>query len=169
MGLVEKVKLKVAEFAATDLSRRAEKGKFGAFAQKAYIATKGYKATIGMAMFLIVTALGQFTPPNYDTYIRYSGLASAILAAVGWLDKARRNEPFFDPGVLEALAAVTAWVSALSAGVLAWAQSGLFDLLFPGDLVLVDQVTLITTAITTATAFVSRLAKASAAPAEAKP
>lgn len=162
MGLVDKIKIKVAEYAAADLSRKAEKGKFGAFVQRAYTATKGYKSVIGVALFLIIQALGQFTPPDYESYIRYSGIASGVLIAVGFLDKARRNEPFFDPWFLEALASISAWVSALSAGVLAWAQSGLFDLLFPGDLQLVDQVTLITTAITTATAFVSRLAKASA-------
>ena len=162
MGLVETVKIKVAEVAAADLSKRAERGAFGTFAQKAYIATKGYKTVIGLAMFLIVQALGQFTPPGFDAYIRYSSIATGVLVAIGFMDKARRNEPIFEPWFLEALAAVSAWVAALSAGVLAWAQSGLFDLIFPGDLHLVDQVTLITTAITTATAFVSRLAKASA-------
>lgn len=162
MGLIQKAKIKVAEVAAADLSRRAERGSFGELVQRAYIATKGYKSAIGGALFLIIEALGQFTPPGYDAYLRYAGIASLVLAAIGFIDKARRNEPVFEPWFLETLAAVTAWVSAISAGILAWAQSGLFDLLFPGDLQLVDQITLITTAVTTATAFVSRLAKASA-------
>lgn len=169
MGLIDTVKIKVAEAAAADLSRRAERGAFGAFAQKAYIVTKGYKTVIGLAMFLIVSALGQFTPPGYDGYIRGASIAAGVLAAIGWLDKARRNKPVFEPWFLEALASVTAWVSALSAGVLAWAQSGLFGLIWPGDQCLVDQVTLVTTAITTATAFVSRLAKASAAQPQSEP
>lgn len=163
MSLVDTVKIKVAEIAAKDLSKKAEKGELGGFLQRAYIATKGYKTTIGVAFFLIIQALGTFAPPGSESYLRSLSIAATVLVAIGLLDKARRNEPFFEPWFLETLATVSAWIGALSTAVLGIAQGGMLDLIFPGDLALVDQVTLITTALTTATAFVNRLAKASAA------
>lgn len=166
MGLNDlklKVGQKVAEYAAKDFAAKAEKGELGPRVQAAYVKTKGLKTTIALALFLIVQALGQFTPPNFDCYIRYAGIATGALVALGILDKLRRNEPIFEPWFLEALATVSAWVASLSTVALGVAQSGLLDLIFPGDLRLVDQITLITTALTTATAFVNRAAKASAA------
>ena len=157
-----KVGGKVAEIAAKDFAAKAEKGELGPSIQKAYVKTKGYKTTFALALFLIVQALGQFTPPNFDCYIRYAGIASGALVALGFLDKLRRNEPIFEPALLEALAAWSAWLAAASTTVLAIVSGGLLDLLFPKHPGLSDQVTLITTALVTATAFVNRAAKASA-------
>lgn len=157
-----KVGGKVAEIAAKDFAAKAEKGELGPAVQKAYVKTKGYKTTFALALFLIVQALGQFTPPNFDCYIRYAGLVSGALVALGFLDKLRRNEPIFEPALLEALAAWSAWLAAASTTVLAIAQGGILELFFPKYPGLSDQVTLYTTALVTATAFVNRAAKASA-------
>lgn len=157
-----KVGGKVAEYAAKDFAAKAEKGELGPTVQKAYVKTKGFKTTFAVVLFLIVQALGQFTHPDYDNYIRYAGIVTGALIAMGFLDKARRNEPLFDPWLLEALAAWSAWLAAASTTVLAIASGGLLDLLFPNHPGLSDQVTLITTALVTATAFVNRAAKASA-------
>lgn len=162
MSIGTTIKIKVAEIAAQNLSKKAERGEFGGFVQRAYLYTLGKKTTLGLALFLITQAVGAFTPPESDSYIRYLSIAFGVLAAIGAVDKARRNEPIWEPWFLEALAAATAWISAGSAAVLGFAQSGLFDLIFPGDLALVDGVTLACTALTTSTAFLSRLAKASA-------
>lgn len=163
MSILDKLKLRAAEYAAKDLSKKAEAGELGSFAQRAYRATKGYKTAIGLALFLITQAVGTFTPPGAEDYIRYLSIAFGVLAAIGAVDKARRNQPIWEPWFLEALASASAWIGAASAAVLGVAQSGLFDLLFPGDLLLLDNVTLLFTALTTATAFINRLAKASAA------
>lgn len=163
MNLLDKIKIRAAEYAAKDLSRKAEKGELGGFVQRAYRATLGYKTTIGLALFLIVQAIGTFAPPSADAYLRYLSIAFGVLAAIGAVDKARRNEPIWEPWFLEALAAATAWISVGSAAVIGVAESGLLDLVFPGDLALIDSVTLVCTALTTSTAFLSRLAKASAA------
>ncbi len=163
MNLIDRLKVRAAEYAATDLSKKAAKGELGGFAQRAYRATLGYKTTIGLALFLITQALGTFTPPGADDYIRYLSIAFGVLAAIGAVDKARRNQPIWEPWFLEAMAAASAWIFAASAAVLGFTQSGLLDLIFPGDLALVDTVTLVCTALTTATAFINRLAKASAA------
>lgn len=165
MNIMDKLKARAAEYAAKDLSRKAESGEFGALAQRVYRATLGKKTSLGLALFLVTQALGTFTPPESDSYIRYLSIASGVLVAIGCLDKARRNQPIWEPWFLEALAAASAWISAASAAVLGITQSGLLDLIFPGDLALVDSVTLVCTALTTATAFISRLAKASASPA----
>jgi hypothetical protein len=162
MGIVERLKLKLAEYAARDLAAKAENGELGGAVQTCYVKTKGYKTVFALALFLIVQALGQFTPPGYDDYLRYSGIASGALTALGLIDKLRRKEPIFDPELLAALAAWSLWLGSVSVTVLGLASSGLLDLLFPKHPGLSDQVTLITTALVTATAFVNRAAKASA-------
>lgn len=163
MGLGDSIKIKVAEVAAADLSKRAERGAFGAFVQRAYVATKGKKAAVGSLLCVITLAVSQFSPPWADSYVRYSAIASGVLAAIGFLDKARRNEPVFEVWFLEAFAAANAWVAAGSTAVLAFASGGMLDLIFPGHPGLADLVTVYATAATTATAFLSRLARASAA------
>lgn len=165
MGLNDlklKVGTKLAELAAKDFAKKAENGDLGARVQAAYIKTKGYKSAFSLALFLIVQALGQFAPPDFDSYIRYASIVSGALFALGILDRARRNEPIWDKWFLEALASASAWIGAVSTAVLGVVQSGLFDLIAPGDLAQVDLITLICTALTTATAFINRLAKASA-------
>lgn len=162
MGLVEKLEIKVATIAAQDLTQKAKKGSFGAFVQRAYLATEGKKTAIGSLLLIITLAVGQFNPPWADCYVRYAAIFSGVLTAIGLLDKARRNEPVFEPWFLEALASVSAWISSMSTTVLAFSAGGGLDLMFPGHPGLSDQVTIWTTAITTATAFLNRLAKASA-------
>lgn len=164
MGVIEKIKIKVVEKAAENLSLKAEQGAFGALIQRAYVATKGNKTYVGTLLCIITLSVNQFSPPWADGYVRYAALASGVLTAIGLLDKARRNEPVFEPWFLNALAAANAWVSAASAAVLAFASGGL---LFPGNPGMADLVIVYTTAVTTATAFLSRLAKASAS--EPKP
>lgn len=154
--------IKVAEIAATDLSKKADAGELGGFAQRVYRATLGVKTEIGLIFFLITQAIGEFAPPGAEDYLRYLSIAFGVLAAIGAVDRARRNQPIWEPWFLEAMAAASAWISAASAAVLGFTQSGLLDLIFPGDLALVDTVTLVCTALTTATAFLNRLAKASA-------
>ena len=158
------LKIKAAEIGAKNLAEKADEGAFGSLCQKVYRKTKGYKSVTGLVLFLIIQALGQFTPPNYDCTIRYLSIAAGVLTAAGLLDRARRNEPLFDPALLAALQAWTLWIGAVSTSVLGIASSGVLDLLFPGHPGLSDQVNLITTALTTATAFVNRWAQASATP-----
>jgi hypothetical protein len=166
MSLLNDVKLKIggkfAELAAKDFAVKAEKGELGNAVQACYVKTKGYKSFFALALFLIVQALGQFTPPNYDCYIRYAGIFSGALIALGLLDKLRRKEPIFEPWFLETMATWTAWFTAASAAVLGIAQGGLLGILFPKYPGLADRVTVIVTAIGTATAFINRAAKASA-------
>lgn len=157
-----KVGGKIAEYAAKDFAVKAEKGEFGQKVQAAYVKTKGYKTTFALALFLIVQALGQFTPPNFDCYLRYAGILSGALVALGLLDKLRRKEPIFEPWFLEVMAKWTLWFTGASAAVLGVAQGGLLELVFPQYPGLSDQVTIIVTAIGTATAFINRAAKASA-------
>jgi hypothetical protein len=107
-------------------------------------------------------ALGFYTPPDYDVAMRYVDIITGVLTAVFALDKLRRKEPIFEPSLLEALAAWSLWLGSVSGTVLAFASSGALDLLFPKHPGLADQVTLYTTALVTATAFVNRAAKASA-------
>lgn len=162
MGLREKIGGRIAEYAAKDFAAKAEKGELGPAVQSAYAKTKGLKTAFAMALFLIVQALGQFAPPGAATYIQYSSVVAGALVALGILDKLRRNEPIFETWFLEALASISAWVASVSTVVLAFASGGLLDIVFPGHPGLADQITLFTTAVTTATAFVNRAAKASA-------
>lgn len=162
MSVIDRIKIKIAEKAAENLSKQAEAGKFGTLAQRLYITTKGQKTNIGLFLCVITLAVAQFSPPWADAYVRYSAIASGVLVAIGLLDKARRNEPVFEPWFLDAFAAANAWVATLSATILAFASGGLLDLIFPKHSGLADLVTLWATAATTATAFLSRLARASA-------
>lgn len=157
-----KVGGKVAEIAAKDFAAEAEKGELGPSVQACYVKTKGYKTAFALALFLISMALGQYTPPHYDCYMRYVDITFGALTALFAIDKLRRKEPIFDPWLLEALAAWSAWLAAASTTVLAIAQGGILELIFPKYPGLSDQVTLYTTALVTATAFVNRAAKASA-------
>lgn len=162
MGLLTNIKTRLAYMAATNLAEKCAKGDMGPLAQKVYLKTKGKKTAIGTVLVVLTMAVAQFSPPWADEWVRYSGIAAGALTAIGWLDKARRSEPVFEPWMLEALATASAWIASVSTVVLAAAQGGTLNLFFPGDLNLVDQVTLYTTAITTATAFLNRIAKASA-------
>lgn len=161
MGLFDKLKMKLAEAAATNLSRKAERGDLGVVIQAVYVKTLGKKTFIGMLLSLFTLAVAQFAPPWADSYVRFAGMASGVLMAIGLLDRARRAQPVFEPWFLEAFAVVTEYITALSAAVLAFAASGGFSLVLktPG---LDDKMILVATALGSATAFIGRLAKASA-------
>jgi hypothetical protein len=163
MGLTEKIEVKIATVAAADLSKKASRGDFGPKFQAFWLGIQGKKTIFALALFLIVQALGQFTPPGWDRYMRYVDLTTAALVALGLLDKLRRKEPIFEPELLDALQAWSKWLAAVSGTVLGMTQAGLFLLLFPKYPGLSDHITLITTALVTATAFVNRAAAASAA------
>ncbi len=164
MGLITSVKTKFLELAAKNLAKSAERGEYGRFIQSLYVATKGYKALIGTTLFVATQAVGQFSPPWADSYVRFAGIATGVLAAIGWLDKARRNEPLFEPWFLEALATVSGWIAAGSTVVLGISSTGLLGVLFPGQEDLRDQINIYATALTTATAFLNRLCTDTAAP-----
>lgn len=163
MSILDKIKTKVAEKVAEDLAEKAERGEFGPVAQTIYVRTKGAKTEIGLVLFLLSSAVLEFAPPWASEATRYLALASMGLTAIGVLDRARRSAPIFEPWFLEAFGRINDWIAAVSAVWLAFAQEGLLKLLFPAHADLADTVNLILAAVTVSTAFIGRLAKASAA------
>lgn len=162
MSIGTTVKIKVVEFGAQDLSHKAESGALGRAVQKAYVATKGYKSTIGIALLAIATALGQYAPPKAELYLWWLGVIGGILGAAGLVDKAYRKQPIFEPWFLEALAKVTGWISVGSAITGTLATQHVFDALFPNNPCVDDLAIGIFASLTSAAGLLNRLAVASA-------
>ncbi len=163
MNILDSIKLKIGTTFARNLAEEMEAGKFGPTLRRAYIATKGQKTFIGTVLTTILLAVTAFGPPFATDFFRYASLVATGLTALGLLDKARRSEPIFDPWFLQALAEVSAYVSGFSAFFDWLVSRGLVELMFPGRPGLTDEVTFYLTALTTSTAFLNRVAMASAA------
>lgn len=166
MGLVDKVKMKVAEKVTENLAEKAERGDFGPGVQKAYRATKGWKTVIGAAFFIITAAVDFWGPPWATDYARLSALAFLGLGWLGFVDKARRNEPIFDQWLLDALRQAAAAFAGASAVMLSIAQSGLLALFLPRDPCAADYLTVGATAAGSIALFLNRVLAASALPAK---
>ncbi len=165
-NLANDIKLKVAEKVTENLAAKAERGEMGPTVQKAYRATKGWKTVIGAAFFIITMAVNFYGPPWSAGYARVSALAFLGLGWLGFVDKARRNEPIFDPWLIDALRQAAAAFAGASAVMLSIAQSGLLALFFPNDPCSADYLTIGATAAGSLSLFLNRVLKASALPAQ---
>lgn len=169
MGLIDKFKLKLAEKFTENLAEKAERGDLGPGVQKAYRATKGWKTVIGAAFFIITMAVNFYGPPWSADYARVSALAFLGLGWLGFVDKARRNEPIFDPWLIDALRQAAAAFAGASAVMLSIAQSGLLALFLPNDPCAADYLTVGATVCGSLSLFLNRVLKASALPTQPLP
>lgn len=153
-----KVVEQAAYWLAGQVSVDLEKGKYGPGAQKLYLKTKGKKTITGAALFLILAAIDFFAPPWADQSLFVSKLAVGGLAAFGFIEKAFRSEPVFEPWMLEAFARVAKVVGTAQVAVAA-AMPFVPDI-FPGSVVVeawAGNVQLVTTALAAACGFVNRV------------
>lgn len=164
MGLISGIKERLAQIFVQDLSKKASSGAFGTLVQRVYLGTRGYKTTIGLVFLVLNAAMIQYTPPWADQYMKVSGALFGILAAAGLVDKLGRNEPVFEPWLLDALAQITKWIATGSAAVAFLASHHVFDSLVPGEAHIDDLLVGIFAGLTSAAALLNRLANASAAP-----
>lgn len=165
MNIVGALKDKALYLFAGPVFEAIEQGKHGQFLQRAYIATKGYKTVIGLALVLFFTALTEYAPPYAKTATRALDIAALVLLAGGLIDKAYRKEALFPAWFLEALARVTNALTWFQ-GFLAIAVDPLLELVAPGCVKcdsLHETLELWLAAGFAATALVNRLARANAA------
>lgn len=162
-NLVEDVKLKVAEKVTENLAHKAERGDMGPTVQAAYVKTKGFKTVIAAALFTVTMAVDFYGPPWAAEYARLSALAFLGLGWLGFVDKAKRNEPFFDTWLLDAFRQASAAFAGASAVMLSIAQSGLLKMLMPNDPCGADYLTVAATVTGSLAIFLNRVLAASAA------
>lgn len=168
MGIKD-IKLKIAEKVTENLASKAERGDFGPAVQTAYVKTKGWKTVITSALFIITMAVDFYAPPWAEQYVHLSALGFLGLGWLGFVDKARRNEPFFDPWLLDALRQAAAAFAGASAVLLSLAQSGLLQMFLPSDPCAPDYLTVGATAAGSISLFLNRVLAASAAPVNQPP
>jgi len=163
MSVITKLKLKIAEKATENLAVKAERGDFGPRVQKAYVATKGQKTNISAVLFIITAAVAQYGPAWAEDYARFSALLFLGLGWLGLVDKAKRNEPIFEPWLLQAIAQASAALTAAGGTMLAISQSGIVEILLPDQPCAADTLAFGSTVAMSLTAFLNRVTKASAA------
>ena len=152
--MIDALKEKALYWFAGPVFGAIRRGEHGAFLQRAYVATEGYKTVIGGVLSLFLLALTQYAPPYATTALRALNMVAVVLLAGGLIDKAYKNEPLLPPGMLEAVAFVAHWLT--------WLQGGLvlLETFVPGTLY--AQLDSYLYAGVAATAFVNRVARASA-------
>lgn len=162
MNLIDKFKMKIAEKATENLAAKAEAGGLGPFLQKAYVSTKGQKTNISAILFIITAAVAQYGPPWSEDYARISAVVFLGLGWLGLVDKAKRNEPIFEPWLLAAISQASAGLTAAGGAMLAISQSGIVEMLLPDQPRASDMLALGSAAAMSITAFLNRVTKASA-------
>lgn len=168
MGVIDNLKLKVAEKVTENLAEKADRGDMGPVVQKVYRATKGWKTVIGAAFFIITMAVDFYGPPWASDYARLSALAFLGLGWLGFVDKARRNQPIFDQWLIDALTQAAAAFAGVSAVMLSFAQSGLVKMLLPNEPCATDYLNLGSVAAGSLAVFLNRVLAASALPVQPK-